>query len=87
MPSSKSLVFILCLFCTSGFAQLADWMVDETYNGLDWTAFVEQIEQAHPVRIFYKTADVSAFQPPSLSSAVPLLDFLQTQLPQCKIAH
>lgn len=87
MRSFKPLFFIFCFVWTSGFGQQADWEINASYNGLGWTAFVRKVEQTHPVRIFYREADVRAFQPPQLSSAVPLIGFLQARLPGCAIAH
>lgn len=85
MTKSKWLLFTLCFIWTSGFCQQIDWKIDASYNGLDWAAFVSKVEQAHPVRIFYRESDVSGFQSPQLSTEVPLLVFLQSGLPRCTI--
>lgn len=86
MTRSKYLIFFFCLIWSSSFCQQMSVVIDRSYNGLDWPAFVNKIEQTHPIRFFYKEADIEDFQAPQLSTEVPLLDFLQTQLPQCKIA-
>jgi len=83
----KYLFFIFCFIWSSGFCQQMGLVVDRSYNGLDWPAFVNKIEQAHPIRFFYKEADVRNFQAPRLSAEVSLLEFLQTQLPDCNIAY
>ncbi len=87
MARSKYLLIIFCFIWSSGFCQQMDLVVDRSYNGLDWPAFVNKIEQAYSVRFFYKEADIRNFPAPQLSSEVPLLEFLQTQLPHCKIAY
>lgn len=87
MAKSKWLIFTFCLIWSSGFSQQVGVVVDSTYNGLGWTAFVNQIEAGHSIRLFYKEADVQAFQAPQLFEEAPLVEFLEAQLPKCKIAH
>lgn len=85
--SKYLLLFFFCCIWSSGISQQTNWWVDQTYNGLNWQSFVEKIEETHSIRVFYKAEDVDDFEAPKLSAKVPLIDFLQTQLPQCKIAY
>ncbi len=85
MTKSKGLLLLLCFLWASGFSQQEGVVIGRTYNGLDWPAFVNKVEEAHPVRIFYHETDVVAFKPPQLSGEVPLISFLKVQLPDCNI--
>ena len=87
MTRAKYLLFIFCFIWSSGFCQQTGLVVDGSYNDLEWPNFVNKIEQNHPIRIFYKEADVADFQAVQLSTEVPLIEFLQTQLPGCKIVY
>jgi hypothetical protein len=87
MTRFRYLLIVLCFTWSSSFGQQMGWVVDASYNGLEWSAFVNQIEQDHPIKLFYNEVDVAAFQMPQLTSQIPLLDFLQAQLPQCKITY
>ncbi len=86
MTRYKLLLFIFCFTWSSAFAQQSSWTVDASYNGMDWPAFVNKVEQAYSVRIFYKEADVANFQFPQLTTETPLLTLLKKQLPTCNIA-
>ncbi len=57
------------------------------YNGLDWSTFVNKIEQTYPTRIFYNEADVTTFAPPQLSVTISLIEFLRKQLPDCHVVY
>ncbi|MCG8330181.1 MAG: TonB-dependent receptor [Chitinophagales bacterium] len=81
------ILFLFCFIWSSSFCQQMDWMIDPSYNGLNWPAFVNKVEQNHPIQFFYKEADVASFQAPQLTKEILLLEFLQTQLPDCNIAH
>ena len=83
MPSFRFLTLAFCLTCSTAFCQQTEIQIGPAYNGLEWAEFVSQLEQDHPVRIFFREADTQNFRPPQLSEAVPLLDFLQAQLPNC----
>ena len=85
MTKYKWLLFALCFTWFSGFGQQLGVVVDSTYSGLGWTAFVGQIERAHPIRFFYRAGDVRGFQAPRLSPGMPLMAFLQAGLPDCHI--
>ncbi len=87
MINYKYLLFILCFVWSSGFCQQNGCIVDESYNDLDWPAFVSKIEQNCIIRLFYKKEDVVNFRKAKLSNDVPLLDFLKSQLIDCKIAY
>lgn len=87
MTKFKYLLFLFCFIWSSGFCQQIDVTVDQSYNGLDWPAFVNKLEQTHPIRLFFNESDIKRFQTAQLSTATPLLEFLQTQLPQCNIAY
>ncbi|MFT4666456.1 MAG: hypothetical protein ACI9RM_002436 [Ulvibacter sp.] len=86
MTKYKYLLFIFCFTWSSSFCQQGSCIVDESYNDFDWPAFVNKIEQNCAIRLFYKEADVANFQAPQLSMEISLLDLLQKQLPDCKIA-
>jgi hypothetical protein len=87
MARFKLLLLVFCFIGPACFGQPMSWVVDEACNGLDWPAFVSQVEQSLPVRLFYKEADVAGFEAPQLSAKMPLLECLQQQLPDCKIAY
>jgi hypothetical protein len=87
MSRADFLLIFFCLLCSSALGQQMEVLVDRSYNGLDWTGFVKQVEQTHPTRFFYQEADIGEFQVPLLAAEVPLLDFLQDQLPHCHIAQ
>ena len=81
------ILLLLCFIWSSSFSQQMDWVIDVAYNGLEWSAFVDKVEQNYSIRFFYKEADVANFQAPQLSSEVTLLDFLQAQFSDCYITH
>ena len=87
MTNYKYLFYIFCFIWSPSFCQQASWMVGDLYNGLDWPTFVQKIEEAYPVRIFYKEEDVANFLIPELSTEIPLSEFLQNQLSNCNITY
>ena len=87
MNRFKCLLFFFYFALFSSYGQQIDWVVDGTYNDLEWSDFVNKVEQTHPVRLFFKAVDVATFSVPQLSGEVPLIKFLQSQFPKCYITY
>ena len=86
MTKFKLLLIAFCFTWSSSFCQQSDWTLDATYNLLDWSTLVNKIEQDYPIRIFYQEQDVSSFTPTQITEEISISDFLQKQLPDCKVS-
>lgn len=61
------LIIIICGLWFSSFAQkndleIKDIVLDQTFSNLDWTAFVNKVEDNYKVHFYYLTDDLPEFQ-------------------------
>ncbi len=87
MTGYKYLLILFCLMWSTGFCQELGFQIDKSYNGLDWSAFVNKVEQNYPIRLFYNESDVLGFQTSQLTDEISIIEFLSEQLPECHIAQ
>jgi hypothetical protein len=73
---------ITVLFCLSSnvFAQNKSFVLNRTYNNLEWEAFVIKTEQNFPVHFYYVKDSIPAFRTFVNSDSITLLDVLRENL-------
>jgi hypothetical protein len=74
------LLVVLCGGAVNLFGQHSSYVLDRTYDNLEWENFVLKIEQNFPVHFYYQKDSIPAFRTSVSSDSIALLEVLKDNL-------